>query len=78
MELLMKERMIITWIIMLVYLFIVLKKGLVEKKQRKWVYLAVALTVGITLCAVFEIPVYIAMEFLNKTVGGITKRMVEK
>ncbi|NHM33778.1 hypothetical protein [Neobacillus terrae] len=74
----MKARMIITWIILLIYLIIVIKKGLVEKKQRKWVYLVAALTVCITLCVVFEIPVHIAMEFLNNKVGGITKRMVEK
>lgn len=67
---------ILVWICLIGYLIIVIKTKIVNKKERKWVYVLVMAAIGFSLLIMFNISLNIVISFLNNTFGGISRMVV--
>lgn len=64
------------WLSLILYLIIVLRAKIVEKKERKWVYCLLVVAVGFSLLLVLNISLNTVVNFLNNTFGGISRMVV--
>ncbi|WP_042356138.1 hypothetical protein [Bacillus rubiinfantis] len=73
----MKIGVIIILVALLVYLIIVFKAKIISKKERKWVYLLVLLTIGCSLLVSFNLYLNGITEFLNNFFGRLARMVVK-
>lgn len=66
-------------IIIVLGIYFVWKKDeiLKDKKERNWVIALSFLAVSFTIMLLFNFPIYMAMKFLNETLGEFTKHVVK-
>ena len=67
---------IVVWLSLIGYLIITLKAKIVEKKERKWVYVLVIAAIGFSFLIMRNISLNIVISFLNNTFGGISRMVV--
>jgi hypothetical protein len=67
---------IVLWISLIGYIIIIIKGKIVEKKERKWVYLLVIAAIGFSLLIMLNISLNNIIWFLNNTFGGISRMVV--
>jgi hypothetical protein len=67
---------IVVWLSLIGYLIITFKAKIVEKKERKWVYLLVIAAIGFSFLIMRNISLNIVISFLNNTFGGISRMVV--
>lgn len=68
---------LVVWLSLVIYIIIVRKAKIVEKKERKWVYLLVILAVGCSILVMRNISLNYVIFLLNNTIGSLS-RMVLK
>lgn len=67
---------LVIWICLAVYLAIVLKTGILEKRERKWVYLLAAIIFCCSLLAMLNISLNPVLYLLDQTFGALTRMVV--
>ena len=67
---------IVVWLSLIGYLIITLKAKIVEKKERKWVYVLLIAAIGLSFLIMRNISLNIVISFLNNTFGGISRMVV--
>ncbi|PLS08560.1 hypothetical protein [Neobacillus cucumis] len=73
----MKIGIIVVWISLILYTLFVLKKDIVSKKERKWVYLLVGLAFSVSLMDLFHLSLSSVTTYLNVTFEGISRMVVK-
>lgn len=64
------------WLSLFIYLFVVWKAKIVEKKERKWMYLLVAAALGCSILAGLNISLHNVTSFMNNTFGRLSRMVV--
>ncbi|WP_223587933.1 hypothetical protein [Neobacillus bataviensis] len=68
---------IIVWLSLTIYVFIIHKAKIIDKKERKWVYLLVLVAIGCSLLVEFDVSLNSATSFLNNTFGRLSRMVVK-
>lgn len=69
---------IVVWLCLVIYMIVVYKAKIIEKKERKWAYLLVGLAVLLSLLAAFNITFNPVISMLNDTFGKLSRLVVNK
>ncbi|MEH7108942.1 hypothetical protein [Bacillus sp. JJ1764] len=68
---------VIVWISLIVYLIVVLKAKIIDKKERKWVYLLILAAMGVSLLVALHFSLNSVTNFLNNSFGRISRLVVD-
>lgn len=68
---------IVVWMSLIIYLLIILKAKIIDKKERKWVYLLILIALGCSLLIVFNVSLKNATALLNNTFGRLSRLVVK-
>lgn len=68
---------IVVWLSLAAYVMICLKAKIIDKKERKWVYLLVLGAIGCSVLIELEISLNSAISFLNDTLGSLSRMVVK-
>ncbi|MGJ7909675.1 hypothetical protein [Neobacillus sp. LXY-1] len=68
---------VIVWISLMIYLIVVLKAKIIDKKERKWVYLLILAAMGVSLLVALHISLNSITNFLNNSFGRISRLVVD-
>ncbi len=68
---------IVVWLSLIIYLVIMVKTKVIEKKERKWLYLLVMITIGFSL--LFTLTIYLngVTTYLNNFFGRLSRMVVK-
>ncbi|WP_160722874.1 hypothetical protein [Bacillus sp. USDA818B3_A] len=69
--------MIVVWFSLIFYLLVVFKAKIIDKKERKWVFLWVGLAFGVSMLDMFHLSLSMITTFLNVTFEGISRLVVK-
>jgi hypothetical protein len=72
----MYQGLIIIWLSLITYVIIVWKAKIVDKKERKWLYLLVAAALGCSIIAGMNISLHGVTAFVNDTFGRLSRMVV--
>lgn len=64
------------WLSLFIYLFVVWKAKIVEKKERKWVYLLIAAAIGLSILTGLNISLHSVTSLMNNTFGRLSRLVV--
>jgi hypothetical protein len=64
------------WLSLFIYLFVVWKAKIVEKKERKWVYLLIAAAIGLSILTGLNISLHSVTSLMNNTFGRLSRMVV--
>jgi len=67
---------LVAWLSLIIYVFVLFKKKIIDKKERKWIYMLVAVVFGLSLVAGFNISFNMVISFLNNTFGKVSRMVV--
>lgn len=70
--------LIVIWVSMLVYVIVLFKQKLIHKKERKWVYLLIAIAMVLSILDSLHITLNFVVTFLNNSFGKISGMVVNK
>lgn len=68
---------LVVWLSLIIYLIIVRKAKIVEKQDRKWVYLLVLLAAGCSILVMRNISLNYVIFLLNNTIGSLSRMVVK-
>lgn len=59
------------------YMLALFKAKIIEKKERKWVYMLVGLVIGLSLLTTFNVSFNFVISLLNNTFGELSRMVVD-
>ncbi len=68
---------IVVWLSLAIYAVILIKAGILDKKERKWVYFFVLTAVVFSILVHFNISFNSAVTFFNQTFGNLSRMVVD-
>nr|WP_263326769.1 hypothetical protein [Neobacillus sp. Marseille-Q6967] len=68
---------IVILISIVIYLLIMFKNKMIEKKERKWVFLMLTIVIGLSLMTSFNISLNFIIKFFSNTFGEFTRMVVK-
>jgi hypothetical protein len=67
---------LVAWLSLIIYIIVLLKAKIIDKKERKWVYMLIAIVFGLSLVAGFNFSFNMVITFLNNTFGKLSRLVV--
>ena len=68
---------VVVWLFLLIYVIIILKTKIIEKKERKWAFLLILIAFACSMLVLFNISLNGAVTFLNNTIGKLSRMVVK-
>ncbi|WP_066308168.1 hypothetical protein [Bacillus sp. FJAT-29814] len=72
----MYQSIVVIWLSLFIYILISLKAKIIGKKERKWMYLLVAVALGFSILAGLNISLHGVTTFMNHTFGRLSRMVV--
>lgn len=66
----------IVWLSLAIYVVIIFKAKIIDKKERKWVFLFIILTIGCTVLTGLHLSLNSVTSFLNDSFGRLSRMVV--
>lgn len=67
---------IVAWVCLMVYMMIIFKAKIVDKKERKWMYLLIIIAVSSSILVIRNISLHYIITFLDDTFGNLSRMVV--
>lgn len=67
---------LVVWLCLVVYVIVLFKGKIIEKKERKWMFMMVGLVAVLSILAGFNVSFNFIISFLNNTFGKLSRMVV--
>jgi hypothetical protein len=67
---------LVVWLSLFIYIIVLFKNKIIDKKERKWVYMLVGLVMGLSLLAAFNVSLNMVISALNNSFGKLSRLVV--
>jgi hypothetical protein len=68
---------LVVWLCLVIYVIVLFKGKIIEKKERKWMFMLVGLVVILSILAGLNISFNMVVSFLNNTFGRLSRMVVK-